>query len=325
MTLIELLIVVSLLLLLVIFAIPAVRPGLDAQRLREAARMVNVFLGNARNRAEESGRPYGVEIERVASQPLASVRLYQVEVPPPYGGDLQNSTIAISATGVVTFPRGDFPYNPGLIRTGDMLKLNYQGNVWVITAITPDPATTPDPNPPAAPLTRTWTFSSATTLAMPYANGPVVLPFQIFRQPVRTAVAPVVLPRNTAIDLAYSGTSLTPQAGVGDLSSPVRLLFSPNGAVDRVWWQTGAGGGWLRSADPTYLLVGRRDRVSVNTAAPNSSPAEDGLTNLQDLNNFWIAIQPQTGLTISANVAAGAPSIPATRSLVTPSQAVGGR
>jgi hypothetical protein len=267
--------------------------------------MVNIVLGNARNRAEESGRPYGIEIERVASQPLASVRLHQVEVPPPYGGDFQNSTIAISATGVVTFPHGDTPFAAGLIQPGDMLKLNYQGNVWVINF-----------SDPAGP----WTFSSATTALPPYANGPVVLPFQIFRQPVRTAVAPVLLPRNTTIDLFYSGTTSTPQAGMLDPNSPVRLIFSPNGAVDRVWWQTTVG--WQRSADPIYLLVGRRDR------AQGGIPPEDVNVvpnNCYDLNNFWIAIQPQTGLTITANVAAGAPSIPATRALVTPSQAVGGR
>ncbi len=101
--------------LLTLLAIPAIQPGLDSQRIREAARTVNIFLGNARNRAEESGRPYGVEIERYGSiGPLqvTSVRLHQIEVPRPMAAILKRRRIEITPTSQgsnqaqVTFPLG---------------------------------------------------------------------------------------------------------------------------------------------------------------------------------------------------------------------------
>ena len=97
----------------------------------------------------------------------------------------------------------------------------------------------------------------------------------------------------------------------------MRILFSPSGSVDRVYWQQTTT--VPRATDPIYLLVGRRDRVS------GGVPPEDGIDNLHDTNNFWIAIQPQTGLTITANVTAVTPTDPMGRLLVNPSQAVGGR
>jgi hypothetical protein len=310
MTLIELLVVVSILLLLALIAIPAVRPGLEGQRTREAARMVNVFVSNARNRAEASGRPYGVEIERLAGLPLASAVLHQVEVPPPYAGDFQDSRIVIQSSGSVTFPRLDSPYNPGLIRRGDMLKLNYQGHVWRIESITPDPDQVPDPPQPAPPVPRTWMCSSTTTVAQPTTPTEGV-PFQIFRQPVRTSAAPLQLPRGTVVDLTWSGfatpTSRFLPAGPGD-QSPVRILFSPNGALWRVW-ATGYPG--VPPTEPVFLLVGRRQEVSLSveealawpTQPVTCSAEEPWRNNLKDPGNFWITIQAQTGLATTADVA----------------------
>jgi len=336
MTLIELLVVVSILLLVALIAIPAVRPGLEGQRTREAARMVNVFISNARNRAEATGRPYGVEIERLTGLPLASAVLHQVEVPPPYAGDFQDSRIAIDSGGVVSFPRGEgeAPYTSGLIQPGDMLKLNYQGHVWVILSI-------------GTAANRVWILSSTTGPPQPTTptDG---LPFQIFRQPVRTSAAPLQLPRGTVIDLTYSGFA-TPAnrflpAGPGD-ATPVRIMFSPNGALWRVWatWFPG-----VPPTEPVFLLVGRRTRVPTNLQTRASdgallidgvlaanwtgpSPAEDLWTNLEDLGNFWITIQAQTGLATTADVAdsSGAPSVPAAiaaaRGEAATSRPVGGR
>ena len=86
MTLVELLVVVAIMLMLAAVAIPAMRPSMEGRKTREAARAINVYLSSARNRAIESGRPVGVQIERdIASNlSLAGVTLYQVEVPLPY-------------------------------------------------------------------------------------------------------------------------------------------------------------------------------------------------------------------------------------------------
>ena len=59
-TLIELLVVVSIMLIVTVIAVPAMKPALENRKIREAARAVNVYLGSARNHAIELGRPVGV-------------------------------------------------------------------------------------------------------------------------------------------------------------------------------------------------------------------------------------------------------------------------
>ena len=59
-TLIEMLIVITIMLILVGAAATAMRPATEGRRIREAARAINVYLSSARNRAMETGRPCGV-------------------------------------------------------------------------------------------------------------------------------------------------------------------------------------------------------------------------------------------------------------------------
>jgi prepilin-type N-terminal cleavage/methylation domain-containing protein len=147
-TLIELLVVVTIIVMLAAMAIPAMRPMSEERRIREAARAINVYFGNARNRAIESGRAHGVMFERLERQPQACVVLRQAEVPPPYGGDAIG-TVAIAqdwtyvdAAGTpywstaCVWPRGstvvklriwEGSLSPGLVRYGDLIQLNYQG------------------------------------------------------------------------------------------------------------------------------------------------------------------------------------------------------
>ena len=96
MTLIELLMVVFILLLVTAIAIPVMRPAMEGRRIREAARAMNVYLGSARGRAAEIGRPCGVLIERYDGNPQLAMTLHQAEVPPPYAGDLDNAVIKLT-------------------------------------------------------------------------------------------------------------------------------------------------------------------------------------------------------------------------------------
>ena len=58
------LVVVTIMMLLVAVSATAFRPANDSRRIREAARAINVYLGSARNRAMETGRPCGVIFRR---------------------------------------------------------------------------------------------------------------------------------------------------------------------------------------------------------------------------------------------------------------------
>ncbi|MGQ9576008.1 MAG: pilus assembly FimT family protein [Thermoguttaceae bacterium] len=368
MTLIELLVVISILLLVAVFTVPAIRPGLEGRRLREAARAVNVYLSAARNRAEATGRPVGVEIERLAGQPLAATTLRQLEVPPPYAGDVIGARVIVQDwTDALNSPNGKWwpdgaivlkvkvdisQVSSGLLRVGDKVQLNHQGPTYAIGRELPGRQQPgffdfPEeivgterfinfnvPNPGNYVLTLVGDPRQATSVPWPAARPDAQsglptnnawsepVPFVVYRQPVRSAAAPLRLPRGTAIDLTYSGTTtLFHPSSRGDRSS-VNILFSPNGAVGRI----GASGfPGDRVVEPIYLLVGRLDRVPLEPAPPFTSPAEDGRTNLEDLGNFWVAIQPQTGLVTTAEMAAGAPDITKARSIAARADSTGGR
>jgi prepilin-type N-terminal cleavage/methylation domain-containing protein len=94
-TLIELLIVITIIVLIAAIAIPTMGPVLKRRRIREAARSVNVYIGGARIRAMEGQRPVGVMFERDSSRPDASIVLRQVEVPEPYSGDVEGALLVL--------------------------------------------------------------------------------------------------------------------------------------------------------------------------------------------------------------------------------------
>jgi prepilin-type N-terminal cleavage/methylation domain-containing protein len=306
-TLIELLVVIGIMLALGAVMIPAMRPAMESRRIREAARQVNVYLGTARNRAIETGRPAGVIFVRDPNLPQACVTLQQAEVPPPYAGDWEQSRI-ISVQGsnpnevVVAFPGMESPFDvPGnpnhLVHNGDRLQLNYQGPTWTILNIT---------GPQAGPWQLTCSSTQTTQLPLcPIVGGqPSPLPFQFFRQPVASSTPAVTLPAQMAVDLVFSGSHTHP-FGVGppfvfDHSSPVVIMFSPNGSLDSFY----LGGVRSHALEPIHLLIGRRDRVTLDLGPPYTPPAEDGRRNWQDTNNLWVTAFPQAGLVTTAQVRA---------------------
>lgn len=85
-TLIELLVVISIVLLLSTIVLRTISPALMSRNLREGARMLNVLLNGARNRAMAQGRPAGIWIDRMAGLPEASVNLFYAQVPEIFTG-----------------------------------------------------------------------------------------------------------------------------------------------------------------------------------------------------------------------------------------------
>ncbi len=357
-TLVELLVVMSIMMLLIVVAVPRMRPGLEARRIRESARAVNVYLNAARNRAIQNVRAWGVAIVRDQNSPYSGITLMQVEVPTPYGGETEDSRFVITPANTIQFwsdPAGvtlEDPVTPGLVKVGDSLQLGYQGHIWYITSISQ-----------VAPNTWSMTFASTTTTADPSApSASGGRRFQVFRQPVTSSAAPLQLPRNVAIDLRYSGTDSAVFAGPGTLANSLpypRIMFSSTGAVDQIASDTIAT---TRVTQPVYLLVGRRDRVNpvptdlvtyqyqtvasgpTITVTESRPVAEDGLPNFRDQTNLWVAVNPQTGYIVCSELSpatsvtnyAGAPvrdttntyllfDPAATRTFAREFQAIGGR
>ncbi|GAB6164441.1 hypothetical protein JCM19992_04410 [Thermostilla marina] len=338
-TLVELLIVVSIIILMLAVAVPRLRPMMESRRVREASRAVNAYFAAARNRAMETGRPVGVLIERLQRQPEAAVTLRMAEVPPPYAGDTTTARVQVRIlAGTPSVLQIRFPSSGEVaqisggflpVYVGDPIRLNYRDppfrllgpdtdgdgkvNCEVIQAGQPLTAAIPStvgrlPYPvvtdPAAP----WNVPSSASLP---------LPFSIERRPETTAAAPLRLPGRTVIDLAASGTdtmlTATPPAGPafqpidkdGDNTngiqddSPVIIMFGPEGSVDRIYHQSIE----QRVTEPIFLLIGRWDRMPA-TAGSGTPMAEDGLFNWQDIQNLWVVVNANSGLTTAAPVAA---------------------
>lgn len=280
-TLVELLVVIFIVLSITVATIPVILPAIENRQMRETARLVNGYLADARAQAMRSGRSAGVLIERPEDGTNAATVLAQCEVPLPWAGD------SMWARGVIGETAGTYTFDfvtPQIswlhqIRAGDLIKLNYQGRTyrldggpldeeghfewgslpWNLEAVTPG-----DPPPPVS----------------------TNVPFQIIRQPVRTAAQPLTLPPGICIDLDFSGWGNTNGFATG--SESVIVLFAPDGSLAAVFSE--ATGTWQaqRLTAAVHLLVGRREKAGSRTGDVND--------NLGDLSNRWVSIQHRTGL-----------------------------
>jgi prepilin-type N-terminal cleavage/methylation domain-containing protein len=331
-TLVELLVVVTILLMLAAFAIPTMRGLTEGRKVREAARAIDVFLAQQKTRAVELQRPVGVELQRfTAVDSVTGETSYQddvctvlraVEIPPPYAGDTVDARIKLVWNETNKY--WDVSFLPvaeaaamwsTLVQEGDLLQLNYQGKHFTIAFVGGDKS--------KMTLIHTPTGDGVILNKAVLAGG---LPFQVTRQPQLSAVAPLRLPRDTVIDLAdsgyydsptdaFAGGGLYPDAFglVGNPASKLAadhrgplILFAPNGSIATVyhWFPTTGEPKYqgVSITKPIFLMVGKFERTGNVAGAPVKSLAEDGLHNWQDATNLWIAASPFSGLVTTAEV-----------------------
>lgn len=142
-TLVELMLVILIMLAVTVITVATVAPSLRGRRLREAARLVNVFLNAARNRAIQTGRPWGVVIERQRGFPSASVLLHLCELPPPYAGNSRSAAFRLCTlsvdpqTGMATVGAtvNVGQLNDSLLRPGDVVYLNAHSQEYVVLSV----------------------------------------------------------------------------------------------------------------------------------------------------------------------------------------------
>ncbi len=288
---VELLVVLSILVLLAAMSIPAMRPMLEGRRIREACRAVNVYCGSARGRAKEIGRPCGVVLRRFDGLPQAAMVLEQAEVPPPYAGDTIDAIAFIrrdvTANGGVELTAIFRPRIDGsLVQNGDRMQFNHQGPLYTITE---------DPGDEGGVGSLTLWIDVSDGQRLPWPDDGSLsqpVPYKIIRRPMKSAATPLQLPAGAVIDLQFSGTdsvSFNPTD-----SYPIYIMFSPNGAVQRIYSDDGPG---AAVTEPIFLLVGKRENVPFDPNDP------DAVANWQDLTNLWITLNPQSGLVTTNKVA----------------------
>jgi type II secretory pathway pseudopilin PulG len=335
-TLIELLIVMTILMMVTAAAIPLMIPALQNRRGREAARLVSSFISGARSRAIETGRPVGVMLERYNGLPFAFTLSY-VEVPQPYAGDTQTSKITVSTTGQITaIGPGDTQWM-NLLRYGDIMKLGYKGAIYFLSSTSSWPdgrfgQTIPSTSAPSVATPWYLVTSAGLPASLPAGYSTNGVAFQTIRQPVRSSSQPLQLPDGIVVDLINSGV-----AGTGGGVFPPALgfnpifTFAPGGALDYV---DATGTGLARPTGALYLLIGRRDQMpdvapSGRLPAPNAPTA---IGNLNDPDGIWITVGYQTGLVASAenavtgtNISFATANIATARFFAQQAQSMGGR
>jgi hypothetical protein len=265
-------------------------------------------------------------IERLSSQdgdPRANTALdlFLCEVPPPYTGLDQYAECSISqGTGnnlLVDLHNKQQPPQPdiipqGWVHGGDRIRFNYRGSYYSISAQSQQH--TNDPDPVKSLTGQKMSIPMRPSDLRPPGAAPV--PFQILRQPVKSADEPASLPVGAIVDLGFSGIGndeamcfavRVPATGQPDPRNPTSLatgwtqrpvcvVFGPSGNLDAIYFGRRSGSQLVfepyRTTTPVYLLVAQ---------APNDT----GTSPLSVLNteNIWVSINPQSGVVTTSEVA----------------------
>jgi prepilin-type N-terminal cleavage/methylation domain-containing protein len=285
MTLVELLVVVTILVILIAVAVPAMRPQLKDRKLREASRQLNTFIAVAKAKAIETGRPHGIAIARDPNNNDASFQIFLAETPIPFAGEFQGvkATLAQGAAPVGYAGQASFPDSQDLVKVGDFIQFDYKGPRYLISGAG------------VVGANKQVTFAPASGQTYPRlvnASG-AEAPFQVFRQPVRSGGQPLTLPTGTVIDLAYSGIGYSGIEMAGT-TGDIILTFTPGGSVDRLLNVP------FTMPGTVHLLIGRTDQTPFLQPDFSKSNLIDGTTS-------WVSIGHLTG-TVTTSENAFAPT-----------------
>lgn len=357
MTLVELMVVVTIAVMLVAVSVPMMKPAMEDAKHREASRQMNVFLTSAKARAIQTGRPAGIWIERDASGGNAALNVYMAETPAPYAGDF-TSAVAELRDDLNSDGRADtariFPAQslslPFLVQVGDLIQFGYKGACFKLVTVPPKPSMT------AIPTYYDLIFEVPSEIVNPgpdgkwgkagvdddSANGTddrgeagwaasddgpnppspgTTVPYQIYRQPRPSKVAPLLFAGGVAIDLKYSGIGASGtdfDAGLQNRpgllnSQPVIVMFDPGGAISNVYtgiYNAGTGTIPLVGAPvqgTVHFLIGKFNQTvpppdPVTAVYPALNATQN---NLEDTSNSWVSIADRTGAITTAENASG--------------------
>ncbi len=172
------------------------------------ARLLSGFLGNAQTRAVASGRSVAVIIQPLKNNGNAAMDLYLAEVPPPYIGDSLSSSASV--TGSICQP---FDHVQQQQYSGRRPASRRFGSVqlsWttLLSRLQIDRASHGCVSCHRTPCR----FSDRSDEYQTPITGNSGVPFQVFRQPVKTYDTPGQMLDGAAIDLNFSGIDPTPSA-----------------------------------------------------------------------------------------------------------------
>jgi prepilin-type N-terminal cleavage/methylation domain-containing protein len=298
MSLIELLVVVSIIGLLAATVIPSLASSSESRRTREAARTISSFISRAQSRAIGRREWSGFSIFPASASSSAGVDIAFAETPPVYRGPTAGSMVDVVVSGL----GGTLNYYPestakilaqaGVI-AGDLICFNGTGSWYELTA------------GGAGIKRRPFKDSGQTDRNTPWPAAGVSHTYEIALQP-RTTGSPVPVPNARVIDLScsgyvVSGVGWVPFAGPGD---KVTILFDGAGQLRSI-----NDGSSVTVTGPVMLLVGRADRAGQPRVLP-LDPKNDSLgANWQYPDSAWIGINPMTGAVRTAGCVPNAATV----------------
>ena len=292
MTLIELLVAVSILVIIAAILVPQLRFASADRNIREASRMVASLFAEASQRAINDGVA-GVVIDRnpnieEGGVAYAGTSMFILREIPRYTGDNATAmTAGLVDTGTpllaVLIPLPREQEDLDIIRIGDQISFGDQTQVRFLIAGLND-------NQPG----------QLTILFEPSAFGePPINPskFIIHRQPRRLVSSRIDLPTGYLVDLRCSG-EVGPEgaffAQAPDATGSVSYIFNGRGSIDRFFFTNSAGG--LATGIPTqpaYLMVREYNPDEGGELVENVLSSE---------RQMWVTVEPTTG---AANVISG--------------------
>lgn len=316
MTMIELLVVITIIMILTAAMIPTIRYQYRNRALREAERQLVAFIGSAQARAQQLGRPVGIWIDRFSeSETLEganyAVAIHIAEIPRPYTGETHDELVKVwrdpkDGTIYLTFNNGTLS-GDRLIKPTESFKIQFAHHGPYYTA-----------KRKADGLYRLSPDLKFGRIPTPTARFVEGVPYKIQRQPKKSFLPPLRLPTGAVIDLSVSGMGSS-----GDEfwthyqtdTNPVIIMFQSDGSIDRVL-HNGLDKhplGWI------HLLVGRQNQIFPEVEVLDTQDKPIGFNrftdeatetgNVMDMRNRWVSINHRTGSITSEQVVGNIPPI----------------
>ena len=342
-TVVELLIVIGILIVLGAILVPTVRLLNADRRIRESARMVNMFASSVRDAAVVDGEAAFMMV-RNSNQPDRCYELRRMRILDPYAGNFIGDDTTIAqfespmGSGIYYFaielqtPAPASPLNS--INIGDSVKFNYRN---VSYRILDKNNSLGLPNVPTASVpgvdvytldyvvddsgsNRVTRNHAGTSIADPIPPYGIPLPFQVFRRPIPVNAGRLEMPGNQFIDLSKSGPvdagnffnggdtffseRDNPLYTPGAINYPTPLNYSDGfGSVVVVFDNNGA-------VDRFYVRFGTQDEAvyfpSESIYLLVATDREDEVANFNNLynnDNLWVSIGRNNGAVYTGEIA----------------------
>lgn len=325
-TLLELLVVITILSLLSVIVLPNLSGSVNSRRYRDAARNVSAFIARCQSRAIGASASRGVMLQPLSGNTASSIDLYFADTPEPYAGEMIDSVAALDyssfnyITGTSVPIAFDLATQARLLTanfclTGDTIQFGGTGAKYklVLTGAA------------AAPLrVGMWFEDNQNPRNTAWPQPPTTgggLPFRIWRQPTRGTGGGLQIAKGACIDLAASTMGTVPFSAfmtTNVAENTISIMFDATGKPSEI---IHSGGLRTSVSAPLFLLVGEGD-LAGNDYDPSASgdigtpPDDRGGANWQYGDCVWLCIDNNSGVVKSGPVAGRQTSLLASQRFV---------